>query len=263
MPHGDTLIKFKAAFLVLLLTATTAAGAFADQPISRLKFVTDDNFMPFAFVENGQIKGIDCDIVMEMGQRMGISISIELVPWKRLLLMTRTGACDGGFSLFKTKEREEFGIFAFPVPLHQSTYCIFVKSGEEFPFRGIWDLYGKRVGKDRGFAISDDFDDAISRNKFQVEEVESVKNNIKKLMAGRIDCFVGNYYTTIYYMKKLELFGRIIRLLRPATEERNCYLVLSKNGPLPNKNRLLENINRTLIQMKTDGTIQKIFDKYL
>ena len=260
--HGDTPMK-TAQILLLLLSTIMAGMAYADPQKPRLKFVTDDNFVPYAFVENGVIKGIDCDIVMEMGRRMGVAIQIELVPWKRLLMMTKNGACDGSFSLFKTREREGYGIFAFPVPLHQSTYSVFTRFGGEFPFRGIWDLYGKRLAKNRGFSISDDFDDAVKREKFQVEEVESVVSSIKMLMAGRIDGFVGNLHTTIYHLRKMGLYDRIVRLLRPAAEDRNCYLVLSRKGPAPDKNLLLEKINNTLIRMKMDGTIRRITDKYL
>lgn len=257
-------MKCIAALILLLLLSILPHGVLADDlQIDRLRFVTDDNFVPYAFIENGKIKGIDCDIVMEMGRRMGVAISIELVPWKQLLHVTRIGACDGSFSLFKTREREGYGIFAFPVPLHQSTYSVFTKFGEEFPFRGIWDLYGKRIAKNRGFSISDDFDDAVKRKKLQVEEVESVENSIRMLMAGRIDGFVGNLHTTIYHLRKMGLYDHIVRLLRPATEDRNGYLVLSRMGPLPNKNLLLEKINNTLIRMKVDGTIQRITDKYL
>ena len=112
-------MRIALALSVLLVPFLIFGSVHAGLQTTPLKFVTDDNFEPFAYIENGRIKGIDCDIVREMGRRLGVEIGIELVPWKRLLFMTETGKCDGSFSLFKTKEREEFGIFAFPVPLHR------------------------------------------------------------------------------------------------------------------------------------------------
>ena len=68
-----------------------------------LHFVSDANFPPYSYYENGKAKGIDLDIVNEAARRAGVDI---ISPWKRALLMIQTAQADGAFSMFRTKERE-------------------------------------------------------------------------------------------------------------------------------------------------------------
>jgi len=44
-------------------------------------------------------------------------------------------------------------------------YSVFVKKGREFDFNRIEDLYGKTVGIQRGWFVSDEFDKAVSEEK--------------------------------------------------------------------------------------------------
>ncbi len=253
----------KTYLICLLLGAGLLCGAAqAEDPVYR--FVGDDLFIPFSFEADGEIRGIDCDIIREMARRMGIRIEITLVPWKRLIEMTRAGLCDGAFSLFQTPERQEFALFADAQPIHESTFYFFVRKGEEFPFVHISDLSGKIIGLNRGFTISEVFDQAARERKFIVEEVEGIEPNIRKLMAGRIDTFVANYDVLRYNPLGRRLLGNeILFLPRPALEKRGAYLVLSRKGSIKEKAGFIQRIDKTLKSMQEDGSYAKIYEKYL
>jgi len=57
-------------------------------------------------------------IIEEMAKRLNLSIKIKLYPWKRLIVMMKSGKCDGSFSLFQIKEREAFAFYAPSKPIH-------------------------------------------------------------------------------------------------------------------------------------------------
>ena len=70
-----------------------------------------EEYPPYQYSENGRVVGIHNDIVEEAAKNLGIKVEIILVPWPRALQMVKTGKADGIFSIFKTKEREEYLYF--------------------------------------------------------------------------------------------------------------------------------------------------------
>ncbi len=238
---------------VLFVFVTTAQQS--------LSILGDDDYPPFSFEEDGELTGIDIDILNELFNRMNIDVEIELVPWNRLMALTKQGAVDGSFALFKTAEREEFCIYP-EAPVHYSTFSVFVRQGNGFNFNSIQDLYGKTVGIPSGFTISDEFDLAKAQGLIAVEEVQTSQHNIRKLLAGRIDCFVANRLVTLYSIQQMGLAGQLVPLNQPIKEDRGAYFVLSSNSALAEKDKFIENYNVSLNEMYRDGTVQRILDAY-
>jgi ABC-type amino acid transport substrate-binding protein len=221
----------------------------------------DDDFPPYSFEENGKLKGIDIDFLDEISKRLGVTFKLDLFPWNRLLVHTKKGLCDCAFSLFKTPEREEYSLYS--APLHYSTYVLFVKTGNEFDFLKISDLYGKKIGKNLGFSISDEFDRAVKTGKIRIKETEGVAKLIKMAIRGQVDGFAGNLNVTQYTLKKLGLSGKLTHLPKALMEKRGAYFVLSKNSKIKNKTKLQKKIADVVNEIHTDGTYQQIIDKHL
>jgi polar amino acid transport system substrate-binding protein len=229
----------------------------------RLYILAEENVVPYTFIEDGQMKGIDYDIVMEAAKRMNIKTTIEFVPWNQMQSEVQHGSCDAGMTLFYVKDREDFGIYAFP-PLHYITYMVFVRKGHEFPFASIEDLYGKTVGKVRGHSISDEFDQAVAEGNITVEEVTTNLTNIKKVEAGRLDCMVGYLDRTLMELKREGLTDDLVPLPTPVQEAKGAHVVFSKNGKnIADKDAFVAQFNAVLEGMTQDGTFQKIYDSYL
>jgi len=244
--------------LFLCLLNTVVWGAEQE-----LFFVTDTEFPPFGYVENNKQVGIDIEMVNEIARRLNLKIKTQMVPWNRLLEMTKKGACDASFSLFKTEEREKFALFATAEPIHYSTYRYYVRKGKEFKYEKISDLYGKTIGINSGFNISDEFDKACAEGKITKQEVENTETNIKKLLGGRFDALVDNDLVLPFVAKKMGVLDKIVALPKPAKEKRGAFLVLSKASKnIKDKKALLKQINDTLTAMRKDGTIEKIINKY-
>jgi len=234
-------------------------STFAQQT---LDFATLDNFAPFTYLEGNEAKGIDVDILKELCKRINVGCEFSFMPWKRVMHYTETGKKDGGFAAFKTSEREVFGHF-LDLPFHYSKYNIFVKKGNEFPYDKIEDLYGKRLGKNRGFNLGEEMDKAAEAKKIEFDEAKDAKANIGKLLKGRIHGFVGNYYEILLSAKKQGLSGQIVPLPKPIRKPRGAFLIISKKAKIDNKPELLQKMNQELKKMHEDGTIEKISAGYL
>ncbi len=245
--------------LWLLCGSITVNHSLADQT---LNLVAHEKFPPFTWSENGQAKGIDVDITKELCRRIEVQCNIEFVPFKRVLLYIKQGKADGGLSPFKTPTREEFAYF-LEYPVHYSTYNIFVKKGHKFQFQKIEDLYGKRIGKNRSFTLSNEFNDATAFGKIQIEVVDETKQNIGKLIMESIDGMVSNQAETLLLIKKRGLSNKIEYLPRPVQKPRAAYLAVSKSANIPDKMQLIDKMNQALKAMYDDGTIEQINDKYL
>lgn len=226
-------------------------------------FISDDNFIPYSFIENGKIKGIDYDISQELAKRMGVKIKVKLFPWKRLLVMIKTGQCDGGFSLFKTIEREKYADFT-DYAMHYSTYKVFVLKSKKFKFNKIEDLYDKKISKNFGFAISNKFDWAVKNNKIKIIEFEGATNLIRSITTNISDCFIGNDHVIRYNLKKSKSKKSIISLPKNLTKKRPAFLVVSKKSKnIKNKNAFILKSNTILKKMWNDNTINNIIKKYI
>ncbi len=243
-------------YFVIFLSIVSSIGFAENKPLNLL---CGQNFPPFSYEENGVIKGMDVDTVKEMATRLNIAVNIELKPWKRVLSMTELGKSDGAFSCFKTVERQKYALYTAPV--NYSTYTIFVKKGKEFNFSSMTDLYGKSFGKNRGLAVSDEFDQAAREGKISVIEVSS--NLVDLLMLNRFEMFVDNLLLTQYQLKKKKLIGQIIPLPHPITKARGAYLIISKAAEIKDKEILVKKMATVLKEIHSDGTIQRIQNKYL
>jgi polar amino acid transport system substrate-binding protein len=175
--------------------------------------------------------------------------------------MIQNGIAHGGFAAFRTPAREEIADFVEP-PIHYSTYQIFIKKGAEFSYKTTKDLYGKTIGKNRGFHISEEFSTAEAAKKIQIVEVSKMEQNIDMLMMGRLDAFIGNKLEVAYALKQLNLSDMIAPLPVPVRTPQSAYLMISKTAKIDNRRELINQLSNTLHQMMSDGTLNNIYEKY-
>lgn len=249
---------------VLLWTVVLVVGCcfvcHARQKI--LHISTIQEFYPFVMERDGRAEGIDVEVVTELCARIDYSCDIEFYPWNRVLSNVETGVSDAGFSAFYTKERARYATY-LRYPIHNSIFNVFVLKGTEFTFSSLNDLFGKRIGVNRGFSLGEEFAQAVSEGRFQVEEVGDTDSNIQKLLHGRLDCIVANYYETMILLDHQGLTGRVVALPDPVVPPKGAYLIVSKMSAVPERDALISRMNEALKGMYEDGTVDRITEKYL
>jgi polar amino acid transport system substrate-binding protein len=255
--------------LIAPLFAASLCAAWCKDGLadSSLLLVTSD-FPPYVFCEKDATtgielarKGIDIDLLSELFQRIGQPYSIQCLSRKRAVEKIKGGEAAGVFPGFKTPERESFALF-LDDPLQLSQYSLFVKQGSEFPFATLDDLAGKRIGIERGHNVSLDFHAAASAGKYQVEEASAPEQNLKKLLAGRIDAYINNCNVVRHMAKQLGMLERIAILPNPVTQGKPSYFMISKAATIPDKPQLIQRLNQALHEMWQDGTVERITRRY-
>lgn len=239
-----------------------AAGLFAAWAMAApLKVGTDESLPPYSFVREGQAVGIDVDMLRLAAQRLQLEVEIVPLPWKRVLARIESGELPLAMPLFRTPLRERFALFTGPVHLSQSG--LFVHRDRSFPFTTIDDLAGKRIGISRGFVIQDELDYAIRSRLVIAEEVGSIEQNLRKLLAGRIDAYAGNVVSTRYVLRQWPQAAELEVLPKRLTEARPAFLVVSRAATLPDRDQLVEALRQALEALHRDGTYTRLVEHYL
>ncbi len=238
--------------VLLLVMATTSAE-------QTLFFVGDEDNKPECFINAaGEVTGSDVDIIRELAKRLNLDINIQLTPWVRVLAMVESGQADGGFPLFFTPKRHEYALYT-KAPLHVSVMTVYTKSTHEFVYQDYTDLYQKKIGINRGYSISKEFDLAVNKGLIEIFEVETVDQLVSMLIDQRIDAIAATPSSVSSYLLEKGIEISAIGQVRP----RPAYLTLSKKAEVEDKEKLLQDINRVLIEMKKDGYIERITNKFL
>jgi polar amino acid transport system substrate-binding protein len=246
-------MKYLIFGLILLLKCNLG---FANDSIF---IIGDEDNKPECYINAaGEFVGTDVDIIREIFRRLRIDVKIELAPWVRVLSMVKSGQADAGFPLFLAAEREEYAYYT-QEPLHISVMTVYTKSGREFVYNNFKDLFHKRVGINRGYSISKEFDDATAEGLISLVEVDSIKQLVKMLVDERIDAVAATPSSINSYLRETNIDISAIGQV----QERSAYLTLSKKADIKNKEELLHNINNTLLEMRNDGSIKRIRSQYL
>jgi len=173
--------------------------------------------------------------------------------------MIRSGEADMLTDVNRNEEREGFGIF-IEEPILISYTNFFVKTGSTIEFNGdIFELDEYTFGINRGYTHGKEFDDAFANKLLKVEEAEGTPQNLEKLLSDRIDILVENKLGVLTCAKEMGYQDKIIAL-EPEYRSAELFNMFSKKNELY---QMAEVFTQTLIELKEDGTYQKIIDSYV
>ncbi|HVK93676.1 MAG TPA: transporter substrate-binding domain-containing protein [Noviherbaspirillum sp.] len=256
----------KRAILCCILT-----GAFATAANSAEKVIIygDDDYAPYSFVENGQLKGIYVDILKKAIEKMPSTYQIELqpVPWKRGLAELESGT---GFGLFPPymKKKERPYINPYSVPMLKEEVVLFCRDDVmASPRKKIPDDFtGLTIGVNAGFNISEGLSAGAKSGKLNLAESKGNDSNLKKLAGKRIDCYANDRGSILYTAKKLRSdpqFGNFKMSEAAVISGEDGYIGYSANTKVPYKADFIEKMNAALETVKKEGVVAKAVDAYL
>lgn len=187
----------------------------------------------------------------------GYKLKLVFVPWKRAVEHARMGLYDGVMAAYFTPERTED--FIYTNSIGEDRVVFFARKDKSYQFTSIHSLKGLKVGVINGYSYSSSFDYATDIIKIKAN---SLHKNMERLLAGRIDLLVTDERVGIELLKNRfpeQSLTNIRILTRPLIKNR-MYIILPKNNP--NAESLRNQFNQALLQMKTDGTLDKIIAQY-
>ena len=214
-----------------------------------LRMATNATFPPYEYYEGDEVVGIDPEIAAAIAEKLGMTLEINDMDFDPAIAAAQTGQADIVMEgLTVTDDRKEK--INFTDSYATGVQVVIVPADSDI--QSVDDLEGKLIGVQQGTTgdlyCSDDYgEENVQKFTSGPVAVEALKN-------GQIDCVVIDNEPAKSYVSQNE--GLKILDTEYITEE---YAIgISKDNP-----ELLEQINAALQELKDDGTIQSIIDKYI
>ena len=214
----------------------------------------DDSFPPMGFRdENNQIVGFDIDLAKEAAKRAGMEIEFKPIDWaakEAELKGKKVDALWNGLTI--TEERKKNILFSDP---YMQDKELIVVRADNNSINGKADLAGKTVGVQTASAGETALkNDADSKNIKEVKTYDDYVAAFNDLALGRIDAVVADGVVARYTLtKKPEL-----RIVEGTDYGADIFAI----GFRTDDKALADKFNQILIEMKKDGTADKIAEKW-
>jgi polar amino acid transport system substrate-binding protein len=212
-----------------------------------LRLVTED-YPPYAFRENGILKGTSVEQIELMMKATGQAHTIEMMPWARALALAETQPMYCVFTTTHNAERD--GRFKWVEPLLWGRTLLIRREGSGVEAADLKAASAYRVG-----ATRDDFTVNLLKSAgFDKLDLASDFNlSLKKLLAGRIDLMP---VTEDYYAKLRRDHVAVERVVVLSEQ----IFSLACNTSVPDAE--IAKMQTALGKLIADGTQAALFRKY-
>ena len=232
-PSGDHLARIKAqGEIVVAMEGTWAPWTYHD--------------------EKDALVGYDVEVASAIAGKLGVKASFIEGEWDGLfagLDASRYDIVVNGVDITEERSRK----YAFTTPYAYNKTAVIVSSDRN-DITSFEDLNGKKTAN----TISSTYAEVAESYGADVTGVDDLNQTFQLLMTGRIDATLNAEMTYYDYMKAHpDAKIKIAALSKDATH----VAIPVKKGD--DSATLVAAINKALEELKADGTIQKILDKYI
>ena len=230
-------------------STSAAAGELTTVEAGKLTMATNAAFPPYEMTTDaGEFEGIDIETAQAIADKLGLELQIDDMDFNAALLSVQQGKADivmAGVTV--TDERK--AVMDFSDSYATGIQSIIVPEGSDIASPD--DLAGKKIGTQRGTTgyiyCSDDFGD---------ENVVAYDNGLTAVQAlnnGQVDAVVIDNAPAQEFVAA----NPGLKILDTSYAEEDYAIGMAKNSPLEDA------VNSALEELKADGTLQAIVDKYI
>ena len=226
------------------------AGELTTVEAGKLTMATNAAFPPYEMTTDaGDFEGIDIETAQAIADKLGLELQIDDMDFDAALLSVQQGKADivmAGVTV--TDERK--AVMDFSDSYATGIQSIIVPEGSDIASPD--DLAGKKIGTQRGttgysYCIDDYGEDSVV-------PFDDGATAVQNLLAGKVDCVVIDKAPAQEYVKA----NAGLTILDTEYANENYAIGMAKDNTA-----LQEALNKALAELKADGTIQSIIDKYI
>ena len=230
-------------------STSAAAGELTTVEAGKLTMATNAAFPPYEMTTDaGDFEGIDIETAQAIANKLGLELQIDDMDFDAALLSVQQGKADivmAGVTV--TDERK--AVMDFSDSYATGIQSIIVPEGSDITSPD--DLAGKKIGTQRGTTgyiyCSDDFGDE------NVVAYDDGLTAVQALNNGQVDAVVIDNAPA----KEFIAANPGLKILDTSYAEEDYAIGMAKNSPLEDA------VNSVLEELKADGTLQAIVDKYI
>ena len=232
------------------LLAMTVLPAGADT----IRVGMSGGYFPFTFVRQDKLQGFEVDLMNALAERTGDTVEFSTMSFSGLIGALESNRIDTiANQITVTPDRE--AKFAFSQPYVYDGAQVVVKLGNESEITGVDSLRGRTVAVNLG----SNFEQLLRDLPFADEiDIRTYESNIEQDTAlGRVDAFVMDRVSSVQVINESPLPLALAGL--PFSEIQNA---------LPFRDdaegrALRDRLDAALTEMKADGTLRAISEKWL
>ena len=231
-------------------STSAAAGELTTVEAGKLTMATNATFPPYEMTtDSGDIEGIDVDTAKAIAEKLGLELQIDDMDFDAALLSVQQGKADIAMAgITVTDERK--AVMAFSDSYATGIQSIIVPESSDIASPD--DLVGKKIGTQRGTTgyiyCTDDFgEDAVVAYDSGLTAVQALNN-------GQVDAVVIDNAPAKEYVAA----NPGLKVLETSYAEEDYAIGMNKDNTA-----LVEAVNAALEDLKADGTLQSIVDKYI
>ena len=230
--------------------STSAAAELTTVGAGKLTMATNATFPPYEMTTDaGTIEGIDVDTAQAIAEKLGLELQIDDMDFDAALLSVQQGKADIAMAGITVTD-ERMAVMSFSDSYATGIQSIIVPEGSDIASPD--DLAGKKIGTQRGTTgylyCSDDFgEDAVVAYDNGLTAVQALNN-------GQVDAVVIDNEPAKAYVES----NPGLKILDTSYAEEDYAIGMNKSNTA-----LLDAVNAALEELKADGTLQSIVDKYI
>ena len=234
-------------------------GETGDLPViepGKLIMATNAQFPPYEMVADGEgvagtgLEGIDVEIAAALAEKVGLELQIDDMEFDSALVAVQHGQADMVLAgLTYTEERDE--LMDFSDPYAQGVQVVIVK--EDSPIQTADDLANAQlIGTQRGttgyiYCAGDYGEDHVS-------PYDNGATAVQALLNGQVDCVVIDKMPAQTFVAE----NPGLKILETSYVVEDYVLAVNEGNT-----QLQTALNDALNELKADGTLQTIVDKYI
>lgn len=240
-----TLLALAAALLAAV--SITACGGGADS--DTLRVGTEGTYSPFSYQgPDGNLTGYDVEVAQAVGAKLGKQVEFVQTPWD---------------AIFAGLEAKRFDLVANQVTINDDRRAkydlsepytvsegVIVTRAEETAITSLTDLRGRTTAQ----SATSNWAQVARDAGANVEAVEGFVQAVQLLKDGRVDATVNDTLAVAEYQKARNDAGVKIAGTTGDTSEQ-AFAALKDSG-------VMADVNRALGELRADGTLKRISDKY-
>jgi L-cystine transport system substrate-binding protein len=233
-----------------LLSAVVLAGCSSGSgSTTTLRVGTEGTYSPFSYQgPDGQLTGYDIEVVQAVGARLGRTVEFVQTPWD---------------AIFAGLEAQRFDLVANQVTINDERRArydlsepytvsegVIVTRADNSDITGLADLRGRTTAQ----SATSNWADVARGAGADVEAVEGFVQAVQLLKDGRVDATVNDTLAVGEYQQTTGDTGVKVAGTTGDTSEQ-AFAARQGSG-------LIEEVNRALAELRADGTLRRISEKY-
>jgi ABC-type amino acid transport substrate-binding protein len=249
-----------AVFLMFTLAGCGQTGQ-SNQPEDNGKEVwivgTSPDYEPFEFVnEQGEYDGYDMDLIKEVGKRLDVEVKIEALEFESLIASLKQGKIDAIISCMSS-DPERLKEADFTMPYYLVKDGVLVNPESDIEIKELDDVlkyvFAVQTGTTMDKWATTKAEENLVKDS-QIKRYTDANAAALDVKNGRVDAFLVDLPVAEIKAKELELKVAF----SCALDEGSPCIVLPKGS-----DEMLEKLNGIIEDMKEDGTLKALEDKWL